>query len=157
MRVIDENGTQLGDLDTEDALRISRERNLDLVEVSPNAAPPVCKIMDYGKYKYAEHKKKQNAKRKQHKVHLKEIRLRPRTDKHDVEVKVNRIKKFLEKGDKVIVTVVFRRGREMAHKEIGHELIHNVIKQLEDVAKTESQLTQKGTRFSVTLAPKSKG
>ena len=126
MRLISSTGEQLGVAKTEDAMKRAQEEGLDLVEISPTAKPPVCKILDYGKYKYQENRKKHEAKKKQVIVHLKEIRFRPTTDTHDVEFKVKNILKFLEHGDKVKITVVFR-GREMAYKQKGAELLNPVL------------------------------
>lgn len=144
---------QLGVLPTDEARKIAWERGLDLVEVSPNAAPPVCKIMDYGKYKYAEHKKLQQTKRKQHRVQIKEIRLRPLTEEHDIQVKLNHIKGFIKKGDKVVITMVFK-GREMAHRDIGYALLNRLTKETEEIAKVDNPITRLGSRFSLSLVPK---
>lgn len=131
---------------------MARERGYDLVEVSPTAAPPVCRILDYGKYKYAEHKKLQQAKKKQHKMQIKEIRLHPRTEEHDFMVKLNHTKEFLKIGDKVIVCMVFR-GREMAHRELGDKLMDRFVKETADVGKVDTPISRRGSRFSMTLAP----
>jgi len=136
---------------TEQALQQAREADLDLVEVAPNERPPVCRIMDFGKFKYQQ-------KKKQHKTHIhhskiKEIRVRPKTGEHDIEFKLNQARGFLEHKDKVIVSVVFR-GREIAHIEEGHRVIRNIMAQLEDVSKVEASPQQQGKRISCTLAPK---
>lgn len=136
---------------TEQALLAAREAELDLVEVAPNERPPVCRIMDFGKFKYQQRKK-------QHKTHthqtkIKEIRLRPKTDSHDIEVKVGRAREFLAHKDKVVVSVVFR-GRELAHVEEGHKVVAQLIKTLEDVAKVESPPSQQGRRIVCVLTPK---
>ena len=151
VRVIAADGTQLGVLDTTEALNQAREADLDLVEVAPSEQPPVCRIMDYGKYKYQQTKR-------QHKSHghrskIKEIRVRPKTGEHDINVKVSKAREFLEHKDKVVVTVVFR-GREMAHIEEGRRVINHVIAQLEDIAKVEAPPVQHGRRMNCTVAPK---
>ena len=136
---------------TEQALTAAREAELDLVEVAPNERPPVCRIMDFGKFKY-------QLKKKQHKAHvhqtkIKEIRVRPKTDDHDIEVKVGRAREFLSHKDKVIVSVIFR-GRELAHIEEGQKVVKQIIEQLQDVAKVESSPSQQGRRIVCVLAPK---
>lgn len=141
----------LGVIPTEDAIAQARQANLDLVEVAPQEKPPVCKIMDYGKFKYQQ-------KKKQHKTHthhskIKEIRLRPKIAEHDVEFKTNRAREFLGHKDKVIVSMVFR-GREMAHVDEGHRVVASVIARLEDIAKVESGPSMQGRRIVCTLAPK---
>ena len=151
MLVISAEGVQLGTMPTEQALQQAREADLDLVEVAPNERPPVCRIMDFGKFKYQQ-------KKKQHKTHIhhskiKEIRVRPKTGEHDIEFKLNQARGFLEHKDKVIVSVVFR-GREIAHIEEGHRVIRNIMAQLEDVSKVEASPQQQGKRISCTLAPK---
>jgi len=151
VRVIGDDGTQLGILPTEDALAEARKTGLDLVEVAPNAHPPVCRIMDYGKFKYQQ--KKRQHKSHAHHTKIKEIRVRPKTGEHDITVKVNRAREFLEHKNKVVVTVVFR-GREMAHVEEGRRVVNGILKQLEDIAKVESPPAQHGRRMVCTLAPK---
>jgi len=149
--VIDEAGVQLGVLPTDEARRIALERGLDLVEVSPNAAPPVCKIMDYGKFKYAEQKKQQHVQK--HRVHIKEIRLGPRTEEHDVQVKLSHIRDFIHKGDRVTVTMIFR-GREKAHNELGYSLMQRIEKEIADVAQPETPIVKQGSRLFLNLIPK---
>ncbi|MBN2476042.1 MAG: translation initiation factor IF-3 [Pirellulales bacterium] len=151
VRVIAADGTQLGILSTEDALKEARKVDLDLVEVAPNARPPVCRIMDFGKYKYQQ--KKRQHKGHAHQTKIKEIRVRPKTGEHDITVKVNRARDFLEHKNKVIVTVIFR-GREMAHIEEGRRVISGVLEQLADIAKVESPPIQHGRRMVCTVAPK---
>jgi translation initiation factor IF-3 len=151
VRVITEEGEQLGIMTTEEAIKAARKANLDLVEVAPNERPPVCRIMDYGKFKYQQ-------KKRQHKTHthqskIKEIRVRPKTGEHDIGVKVSRARDFLSHKDKVIVTVIFR-GRELAHAEEGRRVIDSVIGQLEDIAKVEAAPVHHGRRMICTLAPK---
>jgi translation initiation factor IF-3 len=151
VRVIGSDGSQLGILPTEEALEAARKVGLDLVEVAPNEEPPVCRIMDYGKYKYQQ--KKRQHKGHAHQTKVKEIRVRPKTGDHDLTVKVNKAREFLDHKDKVIVTVIFR-GREMAHVEEGRRVINGILEQLGDVSKVESPPTQHGRRLVCTLAPK---
>jgi len=151
VRVIAADGAQLGIIPTEQALSLARESDLDLVEVAPNERPPVCRIMDFGKFKYQQGKR--NDKAKAHKSKIKEIRLRPKTDSHDIEVKVNRAKTFLGHKDKVLVTLIFR-GREQAHEEEGRKVIETVIHQLEEVAKVERPPNREGRRLICVLAPR---
>jgi len=151
VRVVGPDGKQLGILPTREALRLAEEQGLDLVEVAPDANPPVCRIMDYGKYQYEQKKKLHKA--HAHRTKVKEIRLRPGTAEHDVEVKVNRARDFLQHRDKVHVTVVFR-GRERAHMEEGRRVLDLVIQRLEDVAKIEMPPKQNGARLECRLAPK---
>ena len=151
VRVIDDDGTQLGILPTDDALRQARAAELDLVEVAPKERPPVCRIMDFGKFKYQQ--KKRQHKGHAHQVKLKEIRVRPKTGDHDIQVKVNKAREFLAHKDKVVVTVVYR-GRELAHVEEGRRVINDVLAQLEDISKVESPPMHHGRRMLCTLAPK---
>ncbi len=151
MRVIGHNGEQLGIMATDQALAAAREAELDLVEVAPNERPPVCRIMDFGKFKYQQ--KKRQHKQHGHQVKIKEIRVRPKTDEHDIGVKVNHAREFLLHKDKVIVSVVFR-GRELAHIEEGQRVVKQVIQGLEDVGKVESPPRQEGKRITCVLAPK---
>ncbi len=130
---------------------MAREADLDLVEVAPDARPPVCRIMDYGKFKYQQQKRKAKSHSHQHKV--KEIRVRPKTDIHDLEVKVNQAKRFLDEKDKVQVTLIFR-GREQAHEEEGRRVIEQVIERLGEIAKVESPPNRQGKRMTCVLAPK---
>lgn len=129
------------------------ERGYDLVEISPNAAPPVCKIMDYGKYKYAAHKKEQKTKKRHHQTRIKELRMRPITEEHDIQVKINHARKFITEGDKVLVTVQFK-GRQITHKELGYALLGRVTNELADVAKLEKPITKEGYKLSIILAAK---
>ena len=151
VRVIDEAGAQLGIMVTEEAIKAARKVNLDLVEVAPNERPPVCRIMDFGKFKYQQ--KKRQHKGHTHQIRIKEIRVRPKTGEHDVNVKVGRAREFLAHKDKVIVTVIFR-GREMAHIEEGRRVIDQIIAQLEDLAKIEVAPVHHGRRMICTLAPR---
>ena len=151
VRVIAADGAQLGILPTDEAIRQAYAANLDLVEVAPTERPPVCRIMDYGKFKYQQ--KKRQHKGHAHQVKIKEIRVRPKTGDHDIEVKVNKAREFLSHKDKVIVTVIFR-GRELAHIEEGRRVIDDVLVQLGDVSKIESPPVHHGRRMICTLAPK---
>jgi len=152
VRVVNHEGTMLGAMATAEALDLARQAGLDLVEVAPDARPPVCRIMDYGKFKY-EQKKRQARSAKTHHVQIKEIRLRPKTGEHDVDVKVRQARGFLADRDKVKVTVMFR-GREMAHVDRGKELIMEVIAALEDVAKVERPPLMEGRNMTAVLTPK---
>ena len=153
MRVISSDGEQLGILETEEALRQSAEVGLDLVEVAPNADPPVCRIMDYGQYKYQQSKRQHEAKKHQKIIHLKEIKLRPKTEEHDFLFKLKHAIGFMEAGDKVKVTVMFR-GREMSHQELGHRLIEKFVARIGEVAIVESPAKMEGRTLSMVLAPK---
>ena len=133
VRLIDENGEMIGVMPPVRALDIARERNLDLVEISPNALPPVCKLMDYGRFKYEQAKKENEARKNQKTIALKEIRMRPRTDDHDVEVKTRKIQEFLAEGDRVRVSVQFR-GAEMRHPDIGRKLLDGIAEVLKGTA-----------------------
>ena len=141
--VVDENGEQLGVLDTMAALAIAEERGLDLVEVAPMARPPVCRIMDYGKYKYELSKKARRTRQQSHVQKVKTIKFRPKTDEHDYQVKLNHGRRFLEKGHKVQVTMVFR-GRETVHLDLGKSLMDKFAENLADLAKVESPPTREG-------------
>ena len=151
VRVIADDGAQLGILQTEEAMQEARRAGLDLVEVAPNETPPVCRIMDYGKFKYQQ--KKRLHKGHAHQTKIKEIRIRPKTGDHDVMVKVNKAREFLSHKDKVVVTVMFR-GREMAHIDEGHRVINSFLEQIEEVAKIESPPMRHGRKLVCTLAPK---
>ena len=153
VRVIDDEGKQLGVLATADALALAIQKQLDLVEIAPNQRPPVCRIMDYGKYKYEQKKKDQASKRKQHQVQLKEVRLRPAIAEHDLQVRIRQAREFLAGGDKVLLVCLFR-GRQMAHKEVGEQVIRQVIKLLEDCAKVEAPIRMEGKRMATTLGKK---
>ncbi len=153
VRVIDPDGNQIGVIPTAEALKAAIDFGLDLVEVSPNANPPVCKIMDYGKYRYELTKKQQEAKKKQSSFQLKEIKIRPKTGDHDLQVKTGHIKKFLEKKDKVRVTVVFR-GREITLSERGKELLNQIAESVSDVSMVEQLPKFEGRTMIMVLAPK---
>ena len=152
VRVIDETGVHIGIMPTADALKMALEKGFDLVEVSPEAAPPVCKIMSYSKYKYEEHKKEQKAKKQHHQGRLKELRLRPITENHDIMVRVNQAKGFLKKGDRVLFNLFFK-GREITHKEIGFKLLERIRDELKDVAKIDKNISKEGHRLTLLLAP----
>ena len=148
-------GEQLGVLTIDAALEKAQSEGLDLVEVNPMAKPPVCKIMDYGKFKYEEKKKASEAKKKQVVVHLKEVKLRPKTEEHDYEFKVRNVKRFLEEGNKARVTIMFR-GREITHKELGSAILEDVIKDTRDVGQVEMAPRMEGRQMFMILAPNAK-
>lgn len=147
------DGEQLGILPIAVALKKAEELVLDLVEVGPNSTPPVCKIMDFGKYQYEKSKKMKEGKKKQHTVQVKEIRLRPKTDSHDLDTKLKQARKFLEQKNKVKFTVMFR-GRELAYKEMGKELLDKVVEDLSDVGFAESPAKLEGRRMSLLMGSK---
>lgn len=151
VRLIDENGEMIGVMPPQRALDIARERNLDLVEVSPNAIPPVCKLMDYGRYKYEQAKKENEARKHQKTVTLKEIRLSPRTDEHDVDVKTRKIQEFLADGDRVRVSVKFR-GAEMRHPDIGRKLLDGIAEVLKGSVVIERSPTMEGKMMSMIIS-----
>jgi len=151
--VIDPDGNQLGILSAREALAAAAEFGLDLVEVSPTANPPVCKIMDYGRYKYEQTKKQQEAKRKQSTFQVKEIKIRPKTGDHDLQVKIGHIKKFIGKKDKVKVTVIFR-GREVSLADRGRELLGQIVQETADVAAVEQEPKFEGRVMIMILTPK---
>jgi len=153
--VIDEDGTKLGVMPTYKALDIAREKGLDLVEVSPNARPPVCRIMDFGKYKYQMQKKMHEAKKKQKTVEVKTVKVRPRTDEHDMQVRIKQVRKFLEKGNKVKAVVMFR-GREQAHVDIGEAQLMKIYEAVADLAEMERRPKKEGRDMIMILAPKKK-
>ena len=156
MRVIGPDGTQLGILPTEEALRRSEDLGLDLVEVQPMARPPVCKIMDYGKFKYQQKRKAAEAKKNQHLVEVKEVKFRPKTDKHDFDVKVNRLRRFIGEGNKSKVTIMFR-GREIVHPEIGQDVLRRVAEAVADVAVVEMSPRMEGRQMFMVVAPAKSG
>jgi translation initiation factor IF-3 len=151
IRVITQDGEQLGIIPTDEALAKARDAGLDLVEVAPGEKPPVCRIMDFGKYKYQRGKKQ--SKGHVHHTKTKEIRLRPKTGEHDINFKVNRAKQFLKHKDKVQISVIFR-GREMAHVEEGDRVMQGVVKELEEFGKIETPPSRQGRRITCTMAPK---
>ncbi|MCL4108559.1 UNVERIFIED_CONTAM: hypothetical protein GTU68_022861 [Idotea baltica] len=151
IRVVNADGEMLGEMETEKALKIAQDQSLDLVEVSPEARPPVCRIMDYGKVIYQRQKKTSGS--KQHKTQLKQLRLRAKTGQHDIDVKVNKAREFLGRRDKVKINVMFR-GRENAHHDRGREMLDEIVKSLEDVASVEqAPKMESGRMMSVLLSP----
>ncbi|MDA3872049.1 MAG: translation initiation factor IF-3 [Candidatus Marinimicrobia bacterium] len=156
VRLITDEGDQIGVVSIQEAQEMAEKRDLDLVEVAPKANPPVCKIMNYGKYIYRQQKREKKNKKKQSSSPLKEMRFRPRIDEHDIMTKVNKIIEFLENGSKVKLTVMFR-GREMAHKDLGVETLDNVLDKLSDVADIDNEPTMIGRFLSVYVVPKKKG
>ena len=153
VRLIDETGKQLGIYPTREALRVAQERGVDLVEVAPDARPPVCRLLDYSKFMYEQQRKDREARKAQRQVEIKEIRLRPKIAEHDVQTKVNRATDFLNKGSKVRVRVRFR-GREITHKDIARELLVRVAKELADVSVVEQRPQMEGYTMLMVLAPK---
>ncbi len=153
VRLVDHKGNMLGVVAIAEALRLAEAAGLDLVEVSPNAVPPVCKILDYGKYRYEAQKKAHDARKKQKVIQIKEIKLRPTIDKHDLEVKLRHITEFIEEGDKVRVSMRFR-GREMDHTEIGMQVLIRVQEQMIDKAKIEQSPRSEGKQIVMLLGPK---
>lgn len=152
MRVIDQDGKQHGVLTIQQAQALADAASLDLVEISPNAEPPVCKIVDYGKYRYHQTKKEKESKKSQHQVKIKEVKVKPNTDDHDLQFKLKNAREFITKGNKVKLTCMFR-GREMAHPEVGRRVIQRLIDGLADIANPEGFPKQMGRSLSVTLAP----
>jgi translation initiation factor IF-3 len=153
--LIDENGEQLGVKSLDEAIALAQERGFDLVEISSAVNPPVCKISDFSKFKYERDKKLKEAKKKNKVIHLKEIRIRPKISPHDLQIKLNYIKGFLEEQDKVRVSIIFQ-GREMQHQERGNEILKLIMEQLGDMAEFEKASKMEGNRLLVTLVPKSK-
>ena len=153
VRLISNDGDQLGVVSLQDALNKADDVGLDLVEISPNTNPPVCKILDYGKYIYEKQKLEKKNKKKQHVIHVKEIRVRPNTGDHDLLTKLSRAKKFLEAGDKVKITVMYR-GREMARQDMGVDTLNRVVDILDDFAEIDKQANMEGRRLSLILSPK---
>lgn len=153
VRVVDDEGGQLGILSIGDALAAAEQRGLDLVEVAPDAQPPVCRIMDYGKYKYQQSKRAAEAKKKQTKVEIKEVKMRPKTEEHDFLFKAKNARRFLEEGNKVKVTIMFR-GREVTHPEFGQRLIERIVAEVADCGHPESQPSMAGRFMTMVLAPK---
>lgn len=152
VRVVNEDGQQLGVMPTEAARDIAARIGLDLVEISPNASPPVCKIMDYGRYKYEAKKKAATARKTQHQSQVKEVKLRPQIDDHDRDFKLRNARRFLMDGDKVKFTVMFR-GREIVHQQVGRDLLEQITEQLAEIAKPESRPQMEGRMLSVIIAP----
>lgn len=155
VRVIGDDGKMIGVMSPPDALKLAEDQGLDLIEIAPMAKPPTCRIMDYGKWKYEAQKKEKAAKKKQTIISIKEIQLRPRTDEHDLQVKLKHARKFLLAGDKVKVNLRFY-GREMAHQDLGIQVLNDVSKRLEDIANVEAPPKKEGRQVFVLLAPDAK-
>ena len=153
VQLIDSTGDNKGVIDTQTALKMAEAAGLDLVEIAPNSSPPVCKILDYGKYKFQAQKKAAEARKKQKVVEVKEIKLRPMIDDHDYDVKMRSMKRFFEEGDKVKITLRFR-GREMAHQELGYKLLNRVKDDTGPIAKVESEPRFEGRQMVMLLAPR---
>jgi len=150
---VDEKGQQVGIVSLEEALERANQAGLDLVEVAPNARPPVCRLMDYGKYRYEQSKKAQEAKKRQTVIQVKEVKMRPRTDVHDMKVKKKKIVKFLGQGNKVKVTVQFR-GREIVHPELGAQMLKQIAEEMSDISIVEHMPNMEGRTLTMVLAPK---
>ncbi len=155
VRVVDEDGTQLGILPTGDALRVSEDKGLDLVEVAPMAKPPVCRIMDYGKLQFQKSKKASQAKKKQQVIHVKEVKFRPNTDAHDFDFKIHHAERFLKDGNKAKVTLMFR-GREVMYAERGRKVLEGIAERLAEISVIEQMPTKEGRNMVMILAPKAK-
>jgi len=153
VRLIDENGTQLGVLPVAQALETARSRELDLIEVAPNATPPVCRIMDYGKYKFTQAKREKDARKRHKAAEMRPIRLRPRINDHDLQTKVRKMRDFLGGGDKVKVNLFFR-SREMSHPELGRKVLDRLVKEVEDIAQVENAPRTEGRIMTMILSPK---
>ncbi len=153
VRVIDEEGKQLGIMPPFEAIKVARGQGLDLVEVAPTANPPVCRVINYGKYLYQQSKREHEARKHQKSIQLKEVKFRTRTSEHDFEFKRNHILKFLQEGDKVKATIMFR-GREMAHREIGYKMMLRLIEELGEVGQVEARPKQEGPNLIAIIAPK---
>ncbi len=153
LRLVDERGDMVGIVSRNEALDMAADAGLDLVEIAPNADPPVCKILDFGKYKYEEQKKKNEAKKKQKVIEVKEVKFRPSIDDHDYDVKMRSMQKFIGEGDKVKVTMRFR-GRELAHQEIGMDVLMRVKGDLDAIAKVEQFPRMEGRQMTMVVSPK---
>jgi translation initiation factor IF-3 len=153
VRLVDERGNMVGVVGRSEALQMAADAGLDLVEIAPNADPPVCKILDYGKFKYEEQKKKNEARKKQKIIEVKEIKLRPSIDDHDYQVKMRSMNKFIEEGDKVKVTMRFR-GRELAHQDLGMNVLMRVKEDLDGIAKVEQMPRMEGRQMTMVVAPR---
>jgi len=153
VRVINEDGTQVGIMPLKEALALAAEAHLDLVEVAPQATPPVCRIMDYGKYKYQQSKKQQEARRRQTTIQIKEVKVRPKIEEHDMAFKLKHIRRFLADRDKVKVTMIFR-GREMAHQDRGYAILKQMAAALVDVGQVEQEPRSEGRTLFMIVAPK---
>ncbi len=153
VRVVNADGEMVGVISKEEGIEIAFEAGLDLVEVSPNADPPVCKVLDYGKYKYEAQKKANEARKKQKVIDVKEIKMRPGIDEHDYQVKMRSVRRFLDEGDKVKMTIRFR-GREMAHQELGMKVLDRVREDVDELAKVEQFPKSEGRLMTMVIAPK---
>lgn len=153
VRVIDADGKQVGILAVKEAIRLAEEQGLDLVEVAPGASPPVCRVMNYGKYKYQQNKRSQEAKKHQTVIHVKEVKVRPRTEEHDYQFKLRHILRFLEEGNKVKVSLLFR-GREIAHPEFGREMLARIQESVKEKAVVEQTPRMEGRIMVMILSPK---
>ena len=153
VRVVTQEGEQLGVFPIRDALRLAAERNLDLVEVAPSAKPPVCRIMDYGRYRYEQAKKDREARKRQHQVTIKEVKLRPRIDDHDFEVKARNAERFLKEGDRVKATIMFR-GREIVHTDLGREVLDRLVSFLQEAGTVERPPRVEGRNMTMFFVPK---
>jgi translation initiation factor IF-3 len=151
--VVSETGEQLGVMPTQQALELSRQRELDLVEVAPDATPPVCRIMDFGKYKYTQARRQKEARKKQTVIHVKEVKMGHKTEKHDFEFKLKHVRRFLEDGHKAKVTVRFK-GREMAHTELGWKMLQKMVDAVNDIANVENNPRMEGRMLHIMLSPK---
>jgi len=154
VRLIGEDGEQIGIIPTEEALGRAQEAGLDLVEVAPEAKPPVCRLMDYGKFKYQQKKRQHSSRQKQHLVQVKYLRLSPKIDPHDLQIKVKKAREFLERKDKVVLNMLFRGRRALAHTDLAKAILARMAQELEDVAKVEKQPVLTGRMMNMTLAPK---
>ncbi|WP_232796453.1 translation initiation factor IF-3 [Roseovarius salinarum] len=155
IRLIGPDGENVGVVPPARGMEMAEDAGLDLVEISPNATPPVCKIMDFGKYKYEQQKRESEAKKKQKVIEVKEVKFRPNTDTHDYDVKMRNVMKFLENGDKVKVTLRFR-GREMAHQDLGRELLQRVAEDVKEIGKVENMPKMEGRQMIMIIAPTAK-
>ncbi|MCS5695549.1 translation initiation factor IF-3 [Desulfofundulus thermocisternus] len=153
VRVVDPSGNQLGVMSLREALRLAEEHQLDLVEIAPQARPPVCRLMDYGKYKYEQSKREKEARKKQRVINIKEVKLRPSIEEHDFQVKVRNAARFLKEGDKVKATIMFR-GREIMHTQLGHQLLLRLAEQVKDLSIIERQPRLEGKNMVMILAPR---
>jgi translation initiation factor IF-3 len=153
VRVIDADGKQVGILPLKEAMKIAEEKGLDLVEVAPNSQPPVCRVMNYGKYKYQQNKRIQEARKHQTVIHVKEVKVRPRTEEHDFQFKLRHVKRFLDEGNKVKISILFR-GREIAHPEFGKEMLNRFVEGVKDLMVIEQAPRLEGRNMVMILAPK---
>ncbi|MBI4270649.1 MAG: translation initiation factor IF-3 [Candidatus Rokubacteria bacterium] len=153
VRVVSADGAQLGIMPTQQALETARTQELDLVEVAPEAQPPVCRIMDFGKYKYTQARRQKEARKKQTTILVKEVKMGPKTEKHDFDFKLKHVRRFLEEGHKAKVTVRFK-GREMAHTELGWKMLSKMVEAVQDIAVTENNPRMEGRMLHIMLSPK---